>query len=80
MTPILINARMGAVSGWINRNGYEQIRFPDSGRFSVTERSIEGASFESQVEHLPVVTLAGDTKWVKIKYLDGKDFANVELF
>lgn len=80
MTPVLIHASVGAVSGWINRNGYDQIRFPNSGRFSVTERSIGGASFESQIEHLPVITLAGDTKWVKIKYLEGEDFANVELF
>ena len=80
MTPVLIHASVGTVSAWINRNGYDQIRFPNSGRFSVTERSSEDALFESEVEHLSVITLAGDTKWVKIKYLEGKDFANVELF
>jgi len=35
--------------------------------------------FDSEIEHLPVITLAGDTQWIKVEYLEGDEFANVEL-
>ncbi len=79
MTPILIEVGVGVVSGWINRGDYDQIRLPTSGKFNVVERTAEGAMFESIISHLPIITLAGDTKWVKVKYLAGNGPANVEL-
>ncbi len=79
MTPILIGAGVGVVSGWINRGDYDQIQLPTSGKFIVIERTAEGAMFESTISHLPIITLAGDTKWVKVEYLEGNGPANVEL-
>jgi len=79
MIPVLIHSKAGAVSGWIGRNGFDQIRLPNSGRFKVTERRVDGSMFDSEIEHLPVITLAGDTQWIKVEYLEGDEFANVEL-
>ncbi len=79
MTPILIHASVGTESAWINRGKFDQILFPDSGRFSVIERSADGSMFENEIEHLSIITLAGDTRWVKVKYIKGEELANVEL-
>lgn len=79
MIPVLIHSKVGAVSGWIGRNGYDQIRLPTSGRFKVTERLADGSMFENEIEHLPIITLAGDTKWIRVMYLSGDEPANVEL-
>jgi hypothetical protein len=79
MTPILIQARVGIESGWIAKRDCDQIRFHTTGKFSIKERLTDDSIFESEIHHMSIITLTGDTKWIKVKYLEGDEPADVEL-